>query len=439
MKKVIKRIFLGVFALVIFALGAGIIPSYYSLEVSDYEFENEKIQESVKLVQLSDIHNAEFGKENQRLLKKLKECEPDLIFITGDLINSDENEISPMLDLIKKLREIAPIYFSLGNHEIEYEKRTGIDLTEKLEKAGAKVLEEKFVDVTVKGQKFRIGGLYTVYIPEDYEVHEWGNAKEQAEFLKEMEDTERYKILLSHIPNTWMYSDIHNAEFGKENQRLLKKLKECEPDLIFITGDLINSDENEISPMLDLIKKLREIAPIYFSLGNHEIEYEKRTGIDLTEKLEKAGAKVLEEKFVDVTVKGQKFRIGGLYTVYIPEDYEVHEWGNAKEQAEFLKEMEDTERYKILLSHIPNTWMYYDTAATFDLDLIFTGHAHGGQAILPFVGGLYAPDMGYFPGRLSGVYEKGHTQVILSRGLGSNTEVIPRFNNIPEIVEVELK
>ena len=156
MKKVIKRIFLGVFALVIFALGAGIIPSYYSLEVSDYEFENEKIQESVKLVQLSDIHNAEFGKENQRLLKKLKECEPDLIFITGDLINSDENEISPMLDLIKKLREIAPIYFSLGNHEIEYEKRTGIDLTEKLEKAGAKVLEEKFVDVTVKGQKFRI-------------------------------------------------------------------------------------------------------------------------------------------------------------------------------------------------------------------------------------------------------------------------------------------
>ena len=144
MKKVIKRIFLGVFALVIFALGAGIIPSYYFLEVSDYEFENEKIQESVKLVQLSDIHNAEFGKENQRLLKKLKECEPDL------------------LDLVKKLREIAPIYFSLGNHEIEYEKRTGIDLTEKLEKAGAKVLEEKFVDVTVKGQKFRIGGLYTV-------------------------------------------------------------------------------------------------------------------------------------------------------------------------------------------------------------------------------------------------------------------------------------
>lgn len=65
-----------------------------------------------------------------------------------------------------------------------------------------------------------------------------------------------------------------------------------------------------------------------------------------------------------------------------------HEWGNAKEQAEFLKEMEDTDRYKILLSHIPNTWMYYDTAATFDLDLIFTGHVHGGQVIFPFVGGL---------------------------------------------------
>ena len=98
----------------IFALGAGIIPSYYSLEVSDYEFENEKIQESVKLVQLSDIHNAEFGKENQRLLKKLKECEPDLIFITGDLINSDENEISPMLDLVKKVTGDCTNLFFLG-------------------------------------------------------------------------------------------------------------------------------------------------------------------------------------------------------------------------------------------------------------------------------------------------------------------------------------
>ncbi len=97
--------------MVIFALGAGIIPSYYFLEVSDYEFENEKIQESVKLVQLSDIHNAEFGKENQRLLKKLKECEPDLIFITGDLINSDENEISPMLDLVKNYGDCTNLFF----------------------------------------------------------------------------------------------------------------------------------------------------------------------------------------------------------------------------------------------------------------------------------------------------------------------------------------
>lgn len=286
MKKVIKRILIGGCILMILVLGAGIIPSYFFLEVSDYQFESSKIQESVKLVQLSDIHN---------------------------------------------------------------------------------------------------------------------------------------------------------AEFGKENQRLLKKVRKCEPDLIFITGDLINSDEDDISPMLELVEKLREIAPVYFSVGNHELEYEERTGIDLMEKVEKAGAEVLEENFVDVTVKGQKFRIGGLYTVYIPEDYEVHEWGNAKEQAAFLKEMENTDRYKILLSHIPNTWMYYETEATFDFDLIFTGHVHGGQVIVPFIGGLYAPDMGYFPGRLSGVYERDHTQVVLSRGLGSNKEILPRFNNIPEIVEVELK
>ena len=93
MKKVIKRIFLGVFALVIFALGAGIIPSYYFLEVSDYEFENEKIQESVKLVQLSDIHNARFGKDSGRLFKAVREQAPDIIVVTGDVVDIHTREI----------------------------------------------------------------------------------------------------------------------------------------------------------------------------------------------------------------------------------------------------------------------------------------------------------------------------------------------------------
>lgn len=105
----------------------------------------------------------------------------------------------------------------------------------------------------------------------------------------------------------------------------------------------------------------------------------------------------------------------------------------------FLWDFENTDRYKILLSHLPIAWLKNDALEEWNVDCVFSGHLHGGQVILPGIGGVYAPDMGWFPGRLKGVFdsEDGKRHLVLSAGLG-NTEVIPRFNNIPEIVCVDL-
>lgn len=104
-----------------------------------------------------------------------------------------------------------------------------------------------------------------------------------------------------------------------------------------------------------------------------------------------------------------------------------------------LRDFENTDRYKILLSHLPIAWLRNDGLEEWDIDCVFSGHLHGGQVILPGIGDVYAPDMGWFPGRLEGVFdsEDGKRHLVLSAGLG-NTEVVPRFNNIPEIVCVDL-
>ena len=149
---------------------------------------------------------------------------------------------------------------------------------------------------------------------------------------------------------------------------------------------------------------------------------------------EKSGAILLEENFTEIEIKGQKIRLGGIYGYCLPEIYFKNN-SEHKRNADFLKEYQDTELYTVLLCHMPVCFIENGGLDYWNIDLVFSGHAHGGQVRIPFIGGLIAPDQGYFPGEVSGLYFSKDSEkcLVLSKGLGSS-ENIPRFNNIPELI-----
>ena len=233
-------------------------------------------------------------------------------------------------------------------------------------------------------------------------------------------------------------TDLHNSIFGENNQDLLDLVTEQSPDLILITGDLLNSNESETDIATNLISGLGSIAPVYVSLGNHEVEYQQNYETDITQLYEDTGAVVLDRQYQDLEVNGQKVRLGGIYGYCLPEKYLETNEANP-EECVFLSDFQNTDLYTILMCHMPVCWLLNDGLDEWDVDCVLAGHVHGGQVILPLIGGVYAPDMGWFPGKLQGLYSSGDgsSTMVLSTGLG-NTESVPRFNNIPEVVTVDI-
>lgn len=227
-------------------------------------------------------------------------------------------------------------------------------------------------------------------------------------------------------------TDLHNYQFGTKNRRLVEKVREETPDLIFLTGDMLNEDETRTDICIDLVEKLVKIAPVYVSLGNHEIEYMNRVGNNnLISEIEQAGAVVLNEQYIDMEINGVPARLGGVYGYVLAPD----ETKNSEQV--FMEEFQDTDRFKILLSHVPEGLLLWKSMEYWDVDLVFSGHVHGGQVRLPFVGGLYDPEEGYFPTYTKGMFECGNGTMILSAGLGSSRGRL-RINNFPEMVVCEI-
>lgn len=231
-----------------------------------------------------------------------------------------------------------------------------------------------------------------------------------------------YKIL--------QISDLHNAEFGKNQKTLIEKTKEIAPDIIFITGDLIDSYNTTIDISMKYIDGIADIAPIYFIPGNHESRIESYN--ELCNKLISFGVKILNNKTVFIQKDTSSIGLIGL------DDPAFIQSSN---QDELFKKLlidlsKDTDSdFKILLSHRPEKLADYKDAK---VDLVFSGHAHGGQFRIPFVGGLLAPNQGFFPKYTSGIYREENTSMIVSRGLGNS--IFPfRINNSPELVVVTLE
>ena len=227
-------------------------------------------------------------------------------------------------------------------------------------------------------------------------------------------------------------SDLHNAEFGKDNKKMLSLLETCEPDVILLTGDLVDSRNTDIEIAISFSEKASAIAPTYYVSGNHEAridEYE-----DLIEGLENAGVQVLKNESVLLEQSGNSICVAGMEDPSFVTDYL---FGDSETVAiDVLSELiSDEDVFTILLSHRPEL---FDAYVECKADLVFSGHAHGGQFRLPFIGGIVAPNQGIFPEYDAGQFTKGSTNMIVSRGLGNS--ILPfRINNRPEIVLVELK
>ena len=225
-------------------------------------------------------------------------------------------------------------------------------------------------------------------------------------------------------------SDLHNAEFGDGNQQLLDMLREAEPDMIAMTGDLIDSRRTDLAVALAFAEEAAQIAPCYYVSGNHEARVSEYQ--DLKTGLEEAGVTVLDDAQVKIELSGESITVIGVNDPSFHADYLT---SDAEVMDRKLSELSSEDAgFTILLSHRPEL---FDTYVAHDMDLVLTGHAHGGQFRLPLIGGLVAPNQGLFPKYDAGLYSEGDTNMIVSRGIGNS--IIPvRFNNRPEVVLIEL-
>lgn len=232
--------------------------------------------------------------------------------------------------------------------------------------------------------------------------------------------------------------DLHDHEFGEHNRELAEKVKEQEPDLILLLGDMLNGSSSSASVPLELIELLKETAPVYYALGNHELEYEEKGHPELIRELEEAGAEVLEKEYVDLTVGGVKLRLGGMYEYAFGLNGNNDALAAPEDVLDFLLEFQDTDRLKIMMSHRPDSFIFGDASQVWDIDLVISAHNHGGQVVLPFAGGLYGGDQGWFPQYAHGLYEKDNLRLFITSGLGTDREKFPRFNNPPEIAVLDV-
>ena len=210
-------------------------------------------------------------------------------------------------------------------------------------------------------------------------------------------------------------SDLHNSHLWKQT---VEHLKKAEPDIICITGDIVDFSRTDVDTALAFSAEAVKIAPCYYITGNHELVLERADYEKLISGLENLGVEVLEDEAVILERGDEQLRLVGVG------------WGSVAYQGQ----LSEYDGYSMLLAHGPESFENYAQAG---FDLVLSGHAHGGQFRLPFLGGLYAPGQGILPKYDSGVYSSGNTDMVVSRGIGNS--VIPvRFNNRPEVIIITL-
>ena len=225
-------------------------------------------------------------------------------------------------------------------------------------------------------------------------------------------------------------SDLHGAEVGRDNAELIELLNEAKPDIIAITGDMISS-QKDVAVALKLAASAMEIAPCYYVTGNHESRVEaysefRRALIDL-------GVEVLENERITLERGGESLVLMGIVDPEFGTDAPSGNEGIVRDELDGLVGPENG--FAVLMAHRPEMFEVY---AENGIDVVLSGHTHGGQVRLPFIGAVVAPNQGLFPKYDAGLFSEGNTSMVISRGIGNS--VIPfRINCRPEIAVVELR
>lgn len=248
----------------------------------------------------------------------------------------------------------------------------------------------------------------------------------------------RVTVASSVLPDTFSgfriahVSDLHNAQMGHDNANLLSILREEAPDIIAITGDLIDSRRTDTETAIRFVTAASAIAPCYYVTGNHESRINPDAYDTFETQLENAGATVLHDEAVLLERGDEAIVLAGIDD---PDFAKETERGigltmdPAAIQALFPEEI-----FSMLLSHRPE---YFPTYSAAGVHLVLSGHAHGGQIRLPLLGGLFVPSQGFFPRYDAGLFTEGDSHMVVSRGIGNS--LFPfRLNNRPEVVLIEL-
>ena len=256
----------------------------------------------------------------------------------------------------------------------------------------------------------------------------WGNTALQIS---------EYQVFASRLPAGFdgfriaQISDLHNAQFGPENEKLLTALEKAKPDIILFTGDLIDCRNLKMDVAVAFAAEAGKIAPCYFAAGNHEARIAEFP--ELVQALNIAGTTVLRNEKVELSRNGDTITLMGADDPTFEVDYMTGDCRPVMTAA-LTELMAGEQNYTILLSHRPELFSIY---RDFSVDLTFSGHAHGGQFRLPVIGGLIAPNQGFFPEYDAGVFRENECVMVVSRGLGAS--IIPlRIGNRPELVITEL-
>jgi predicted MPP superfamily phosphohydrolase len=235
-------------------------------------------------------------------------------------------------------------------------------------------------------------------------------------------------------------ADLHGKVYGENNAPLYEKVAAQKPDVIVLLGDLFppHFTEADKDYVIDLTRRMQEIAPVYFAMGNHETSYTAKYGDDWIEMIRETGAIVLDEEWQDVAIAGNAIRLGGTMGhgyLFGRSNAQFH----ASPEYEVLFRLEHARQPAILLSHMPDTVALSDGPRRWHIPLVLCGHTHGGIVRVPGIGGLYAPMQGWFPRFDYGEYQlNSEMRMIITSGLSGHDHV-PRIFNLPEIAVIDLK